>query len=172
MAEPAISIALRITVCVSQISTSRRSLPRVMRVRSSRSSINRACNFTLRLMSWTSSTTRATQKLLVFVLPRRNVVRRIKAGKVFADDFLRCVAFDFLSACVPRHHNTVRIEHVDGVLFHAIHQNVELLGCLRQYDSGSVVSHWLQTRFRMGFGRPVLFGSLHYPQFIGSASSV
>jgi len=31
--------------------------------------------------------------------------------------------------CVPRHHIAIRINHVDGVFFDAIHQNVELFGC-------------------------------------------
>ena len=61
-----------------------------------------------------------------------NILRGIEAGKVLPDDFLRRVALDFLCPWVPRHHVAVRVEHVDRVFFHAIHQNVELLGCLMQ----------------------------------------
>ena len=65
-------------------------------------------------------------------LIRGNILRRIEAGEIFPDNFFCPVAFDFLCACVPRHDIPGRIEQVDGVLFHAIHQYVELFRCLMQ----------------------------------------
>jgi len=58
-----------------------------------------------------------------------NVFCGIKTGKVLPYNFLRHVAFDLLCSCVPRHDSAVRVEHVDGVFFDAIDQNVELFGC-------------------------------------------
>src|SRR5207247_11228258 len=61
-----------------------------------------------------------------------NILRRIEASKVFPDNFVCLVALNLLCACVPRHDIPGRIEQVDGVLFHAIHQYVELFRCLMQ----------------------------------------
>ena len=56
----------------------------------------------------------------------------IETGKVLTYNFSRHVAFDLLGSLVPRHDSAVRIEHVNGVFFDAIHKNVELFGCLMQ----------------------------------------
>src|SRR5947199_4867667 len=220
-------------ICGSQFSKSMRSLPRVMRVRSSRSSIKRACNFTLRLISCTSSTNswgiflafsqvsrcrkrrrkrsaqfmaQCRKKIILGlarflrcnflslelpatdlvgdvardfgIAPKRSLVVAqrseydfgfksrsiladaeplitnvpatscfaqitlglassdvfcgIETGKVLTYNFSRHVAFDLLGSLVPRHDSAVRIEHVNGVFFDAIHKNVELFGCLMQ----------------------------------------
>ena len=50
------------------------------------------------------------------------IVLRIKRRKVPSDDFVGGVAFDFLRADVPVRHPSFRIEHVDGVVGHALHE--------------------------------------------------
>jgi hypothetical protein len=65
-------------------------------------------------------------------LASSNIFGGIKTGKVLPYNFFWSVAFDLLCSRVLRHDNAVRIEQVDGVFFDAIHENVELFGCLMQ----------------------------------------
>src|SRR5215468_7175409 len=62
-----------------------------------------------------------------------NVIRRIEGGEVFADDLLSRVTFDFLRTGVPGDDIAVGVQQVDGVLFDAIYQDMELLGGLVQF---------------------------------------
>jgi hypothetical protein len=59
-----------------------------------------------------------------------NILGCIKTGEVFPDNFVCRVSFNLLCTGIPCHDVAGRVEHVDGVFFDAIHQNVELFGRL------------------------------------------
>ena len=46
---------------------------------------------------------------------------------MLADDFGRRISFDAFCAEVPATHNAFWVEHVNGVVGHALHQQTELL---------------------------------------------
>ncbi len=59
-------------------------------------------------------------------LAARDVLRRVEAGEVLADDLAVGVALDALAAGIPAADVAVRIEHVDGVVGNAADQQREL----------------------------------------------
>jgi len=47
---------------------------------------------------------------------------------MLADHFIGAVALDPLRAGIPRHHMAGRVEHIDGVIHHRLHQLFIALG--------------------------------------------
>src|ERR687892_2317766 len=76
-----------------------------------------------------------------------NIVCRVEGREIFADDFFRGITFDFLRACIPSDHIAVGIQHVNGVLLDAIHQNLELFGLVQCSASEPFLGHWLRRQF-------------------------
>ena len=57
----------------------------------------------------------------------RAILVGVEAREMLADDLLGRIALDALGARVPRRHVSGRIEHVDAVIGHALHQQPEFL---------------------------------------------
>ncbi len=58
---------------------------------------------------------------------RGGVLGRIEPAEMRPDDLVGCIAFDTLRPGVPARDAAFRVEHVDGVVGHALHQQAELL---------------------------------------------
>ena len=68
----------------------------------------------------------AIRRLQVFFRDMRlTILGAVEAGEVLADDLFRHVAFGALRAGVPVHHQAVVIQHIDGVVGDAFHQQAE-----------------------------------------------
>ena len=68
------------------------------------------------------------------------------------DDVVREVTFDFLGACVPGDDVAGGIQQVNGVLFDAIHQNVELFDSFVQCGAaGQLFRHRLRRQVSIRF---------------------
>lgn len=65
-------------------------------------------------------------RLFRFFRTVSRVILKYKSRRNLSDDFFGGVLLNFLCTRVPCHDVSGRLEQVDGVLFDAIHQNVEL----------------------------------------------
>ncbi len=53
--------------------------------------------------------------------------RRVEAGEVLADDLLRLIPLDLLGTVIPARHATAGVEHENGVIAYAAHEEAEPL---------------------------------------------
>src|ERR1700744_1429827 len=57
--------------------------------------------------------------------PRRPVLLGVEAREMLAEDLRRRVALDPFRAGIPARHAALRVEHVDRVVGHPVHQQAE-----------------------------------------------